>query len=124
MDVTRVVDTLMSSSKRAASSAYPSVSILMLPNWTPLPLMLSCLRRMSSKANMKYRGDVISPCTTPRSIANGSDMISVPSVLATLVVADAAAYIALNRARLLWDAPAAFKALSINLCDTESNAAL
>ena len=79
---------------------------------------------MSSRANIKYSGDVMSPCTTPRSMGNGVDSTSDPSVPWTLVFADAALYIARNKARLLLDAPAALSALSRNLWDTESNAAL
>ena len=42
-------------------------------------------RRISSSANLKYRGDVMSPCTTPRFIGNASDMTFLPSASCTSV---------------------------------------
>ena len=47
-----------------------------------------------------------------------------PSVPFTLVIPDAAAYIALKMARLFLDAPALARVASMNLCETESNAAV
>ena len=57
----------------------------------------------------------MSPCSTPRFIGNDSENTSVPSVLATLVTADAVEYTARNSDLLLSDAPASLSALSKNM---------
>ena len=79
MDVTRSVAREMPGSSprsiNATSSAYPKVWIIICPRGTPLSVLESCILRMRSSARIKYRGEVISPCThhpTP----NGEDLRS------------------------------------------------
>ena len=113
----------MLESSSAASSAYPRVCTLTLPKSTPLCWNLSCLRRISSRARMKYSGDVMSPWTTPRLMGNASEKICLPFVPWTFVFAVAAAYIALKIDLHLLEAFASASALSRNRWLTESNAA-
>ena len=79
-------------SVRVSSSAYPSVCTRVGGvglRSTPLPCMLSCNRRMYSSAMMKNRGDIMSPCNTPRLIGNSSVLTFLPSESGTVVNAEA-----------------------------------
>ena len=85
------------------------------PRLTPFPSNLSWRRRISSSARMKYRGEVMSPWTTPRLIGNISDLTVLPPGADTDVYADADEYTARNMALNLLLAPAFLSVSSMNL---------
>lgn len=74
----RSIPHLSPSSRRATSSAYPRVWSMHSTKDTPLSTRASYLRIINSRARMKYRGDVMPPCSTPLLIGNFSALMSSP----------------------------------------------
>ena len=72
---------------------------------------------------MKHNGEVTSPCRTPLLVLKEFDLMT-PSDDFAVTHAETALCTALKIDRILTVAPASFKALSMNLCEIVSKAAV